>query len=98
MNEMAQVVVGHGGVINKYIGDAVMGVFGIPVPRTTPEEIRRDAFEAVSSALEMGRALSRLNQLWASQARPTTSMRVGIFTGPLVAGSIGSSPCRSGRR
>lgn len=91
MEKMAQVVNRHGGVINKYIGDAVMATFGIPIPRTTGEEISHDANQAVQCALEMGRALVDLNQRWQTEQRATASMRVGIFTGPLVAGSIGSS-------
>ncbi|MEK7676524.1 MAG: adenylate/guanylate cyclase domain-containing protein [Verrucomicrobiota bacterium] len=51
MEEMAQVVARHGGVINKYIGDAIMAVFGIPLSRTTLEEISHDATQAVTCAL-----------------------------------------------
>lgn len=91
MEAMAQIVIDHGGVINKYIGDAVMAVFGIPLPRVDEAEIRRDAENAVSCALSMAEEIKGLNSLWQKQNLPTAKMRIGIFTGPLVAGCIGSS-------
>lgn len=91
MEVMARTVVEHGGVINKFIGDAVMAVFGVPVPRITAMERARDATNAVRCALAMGRALLNLNQQWQASGQPTASMRIGIFTGPLVAGSVGYS-------
>ncbi|MEO5358743.1 MAG: adenylate/guanylate cyclase domain-containing protein [Nitrospirae bacterium YQR-1] len=91
MDAMTGMVLNHGGVVNKYIGDAVMAIFGVPFERTTEIEISEDAINAVECALGMEQELIRLNQLWEKQGLPNTSMRVGIFTGPLVAGCIGSS-------
>ena len=91
MEAMAQIVIDHGGVINKYIGDAIMAAFGIPLPRVDEAEIRSDAGNAVSCALTMGKEIKKLNSLWLKQNLPTAKMRIGIFTGPLVAGCIGSS-------
>ncbi len=90
MSEMAKVVLDSDGAIDKFIGDAVMAVFGIPIPATTPEEIALDAQKAVSCALGMAAALKSLNQQWEQAGKPTVSMRVGIATGPLVVGSLGS--------
>jgi adenylate cyclase len=90
MKAMAQVVLEHDGVIDKFIGDAVMAVFGVPMPSTTPEEIAADAQKAVTCAVSMAAALKSLNQQWQTQGRPTVAMRVGIATGTLVAGSLGS--------
>ncbi|MCL1465103.1 CHASE2 domain-containing protein [Argonema galeatum] len=91
MKEMAQVVLEQDGVIDKFIGDAVMAVFGVPIPSTNAEAIANDAQKAVSCALAMGAALNSLNQQWKTQGRPTVAMRVGIATGTLVAGSLGSA-------
>lgn len=91
MEAMAHVVMEHGGVVNKYIGDAVMAIFGVPVARVDEAEISRDAVNAVNCALAMKRELERLNSLWHNRGLPNVGMRVGIFTGPLVAGSLGSS-------
>ena len=91
MEEMAEQVVRHGGVLNKYIGDSIMAIFGVPVPRKTDAECALDAVSAVNCALKMGEGLIHLNRRWQLQGRPTTAMRIGIFTGPMVVGSLGSS-------
>ncbi len=91
MNGIARHVDGHNGMVNAYIGDAIMAVFGAPVARTREEDIDQDAIHAVECALAMRRELKGLNVGWAARGMPTCAMRVGIFTGPLVAGSIGSA-------
>ncbi len=85
----SQIVLDHDGVVDKFIGDAVMAVFGIPIPRTTSEDISQDATAAVRCALEMGTQLATLNQHWHQKGLPTVAMRVGIATGLVVAGSLG---------
>jgi adenylate cyclase len=89
MEAMAQQVIEHGGVIDKYIGDSIMAIFGVPLPRKTEAEISQDAVNAVECALAMERSLIELNSRWREQHLPTVGMRIGIFTGPLVAGSLG---------
>ncbi len=91
MEGMAEVVLEHGGTIDKFIGDAVMAVFGVPILRETEAEIATDAADAVSCAIAMGRRLADLNQKWQTTGQPIISMRAGIATGPLVVGSLGSS-------
>jgi adenylate cyclase len=91
METMAALVMSHGGVVDKFIGDAIMAVFGIPFARASEAGIRRDARSAVDCALAMREALNGLNLRWQDQGLPTIGMRIGIFTGPLVAGSLGSS-------
>jgi len=90
MNVMAETVLTHNGVLDKFIGDAVMAVFGIPIPSTTDAEITQDAIAAVNCAIEMGKNLRSLNQQWQTQGLPTAAMRVGIATGTVVTGSVGS--------
>lgn len=89
LEAMAQVVVAHGGVVDKFIGDSIMAVFGVPIPRTTTAAIAQDACHAVQCALAMGQTLERLNQQWQTRGLPTVAMRVGISTGKVVAGSLG---------
>ncbi|MDY7014356.1 MAG: adenylate/guanylate cyclase domain-containing protein, partial [Cyanobacteriota bacterium] len=91
MEAMAEQVLQHGGVVDKFIGDAVMAVFGVPIPRTTQDEIALDAISAVSCALNMAETLETLNQKWKVRGRPQTAMRVGIATGEVIAGSLGSA-------
>ncbi|MBE9031241.1 adenylate/guanylate cyclase domain-containing protein [filamentous cyanobacterium LEGE 11480] len=90
MEAMTQVVLAHGAVVDKFIGDAVMAIFGVPIARATEAEIQADAHNAVSCAVGMAKALNRLNQKWQNEGRPTLSMRVGICTGAVVTGSLGS--------
>jgi adenylate cyclase len=91
MEPMAKQVSAHGGVIEQFTGDAIVAVFGVPIARKDEEEISQDAINAVNCALAMGTVLRDLNGHWLAQNRPTTAMRIGIYTGPMVAGSLGSS-------
>ncbi|HUI06628.1 MAG TPA: adenylate/guanylate cyclase domain-containing protein [Verrucomicrobiae bacterium] len=91
MDAITHAVVDSGGVVHKYIGDSVMAVFGVPLARTTEAEIKQDAINAVHCALAMQQAMIRLNAQWTGRGMPTGTMRVGIYTGPLMAGSLGSA-------
>jgi adenylate cyclase len=91
MDVMAGAVMAYGGVVEKYIGDAIMAVFGVPFARTNPEDIRKDACNAVACALAMRTRLQALNTAWTKRSLPMCGMRVGIHTGAVVAGSIGSA-------
>ncbi|OSM02015.1 CHASE2 domain-containing protein [Magnetofaba australis] len=92
MQAMAQQVLDHGGVVDKYIGDAIMAVFGAPLASETEEAINSDARNAVQCALAMRRVLSeQLQPQWRESGLPPLNMRVGIHTGELVTGSLGHS-------
>lgn len=80
----------HDGVILRFIGDAIMAVFGVPVARATEADIRRDAINAVRCALVMQDYLKAHNRDLAERGLPLVGMRIGILTGPMVAGTIGS--------
>jgi class 3 adenylate cyclase len=88
---MAECVQRHHGVVDKYIGDAVMAVFGIPLPHRRAEEIQQDAINAVSAAISMQERLIILNQELERSGKPTISIGIGIHTGLVIAGSIGGS-------
>jgi tetratricopeptide (TPR) repeat protein len=70
----------HGGTVEKFIGDAVMAVFGIP---TLHED---DALRAVRAAVDMGRALDDLNRELEPERGVTIEVRTGVNTGEVVAG------------
>lgn len=91
LDAMAQLVIKHGGIVDDYAGDGLKADFGVPLARTTEAEISQDAVNAVNCALAMEKEMKRLNTLWEESNLPTVRMRVGIFTGPVVAGSLGSS-------
>ena len=87
---MAQAVMRHGGVIDDYAGDGIKANFGVPLPRRTDQAISQDAVNAVSCALVMEREWRQLNERWQAQGLPTVGMRIGIGTGEVIAGSLGS--------
>ena len=87
---MTDCIMEHGGMVDKYIGDAIMAVFGAPLPRTTPEEIQADAIAAITAALEMHQRLEMLNLHLRRQQLPTIDFGIGIHTGLLTGGTVGS--------
>jgi len=91
MDVMARQVSRFGGVIRQYAGDSIVVIFGVPVARPSEAEVAADAVSAVECALAMADALRELNRRWRAEGRPLTGMRVGIFTGTAVAGSLGSA-------
>ncbi|WP_171572497.1 CHASE2 domain-containing protein [Leptolyngbya sp. Cla-17] len=89
MCSMTQAVHQHHGIVNKFMGDGLMAVFGVPVPRLTVAEIAEDARQTVACAVEMGDRLQTLNQDWQQRGLPVVQMRAGIYTGNVMAGSLG---------
>ncbi|MEP0783102.1 adenylate/guanylate cyclase domain-containing protein [Coleofasciculus sp. FACHB-129] len=93
LNEMLDVVtheiIDHEGIINKFTGDGFMAVFGVPMDRIHKEEVALDAQRSIECALAIGEILEELNQNWKTRGLPVIQMRIGIFTGPVVVGSLG---------
>jgi adenylate cyclase len=81
---MVDVIFEQGGTLDKFIGDALMAVFGAPF--VTPD----DPDHAVEAAIEMVRRLRGFNRGWVNEGRPALGIGVGINTGEVVAGTIGS--------
>jgi adenylate cyclase len=90
LGAMAQVIQAHGGVLKQFTGDGVLALFGVPIPHTDPREQAKDAAAAVRCALAMGRRLVELSKEWKREGLPRVSMRAGIYTGEVAAGSVGS--------
>jgi adenylate cyclase len=84
LTEMTAIVLEQGGIIDKYIGDGIMAEFGAPLP------IPHHADQAVRAALHMQRRLKELRPKWRQQGLPELRCRVGINTGSMVVGNIGS--------
>lgn len=90
LGAMAKVIQDHGGVLKQFTGDGVLALFGVPVPHTTLPEQQADASAAVRCALGMGQRLIELSKTWQAAGLPLVSMRAGIYTGEVAAGSVGS--------
>jgi len=90
MEAITPIVGAHGGVILRFSGDSIMAVFGVPVARTSEEEVARDAVNALACALAMQSRLITLNRSLQERGLPLIGMRIGILTGPMTAGSLGT--------
>ncbi|OQW30246.1 MAG: hypothetical protein A4E19_11625 [Nitrospira sp. SG-bin1] len=90
LDTMTKVIMGHGGVIDDYGGDSIKADFGVPLKRESDEDVSRDAINAVMCALAMEGEMLRLNEKHARTGLPTVGMRIGIHTGPVLAGCVGS--------
>ena len=88
---MAQVVTVHGGVVDDYAGDGIKANFGVPLLHVSDNAVQQNAQAAVSCSLKMQDELQRLNVGWHARGRDPVGMRIGIATGLVVAGTIGSA-------
>jgi adenylate cyclase len=82
---VVKVVIKHEGVINKFIGDAIMAVFG--VPKAVPDPERR----AVLAGLEIQQAVLEFNEERRFRGQEVAHFGIGINTGQAIAGNVGSS-------
>lgn len=87
MTKMVSCVLKTHGTVDKYIGDAIMAVWGAPESAGSPEA---DAWNAVVGALMMRSELYKLNQKRKEQGKPEIKIGCGINSGKVVAGQIGS--------
>lgn len=90
IDAVVRTMVQHDGVALRFIGDGVLAAFGAPVARTAEGEIDEDARAAASCALALADAMRQLNSLWRASGAPEAALRIGLNTGPLIAGSIGA--------
>lgn len=82
---MVDVLFAHGGTLDKYVGDEIIGLFGAPVERPDSPVL------AVRCALEMQRALEEFNRMRVATGADPIQIGIGVNTGPVIAGAIGSS-------
>ncbi|WP_072619272.1 CHASE2 domain-containing protein [Spirulina major] len=89
LGEITSEVLSREGIVNKFTGDGVLAIFGVPLSRIQKAEVELDAQHAVYCALAISDRLTALNQRNHDQGLPDIQMRIGIFTGPVVVGSLG---------
>ena len=82
---MTEAIFTRRGMINDFVGDAIMAVFGAPL--ADPDH----ALHAVQSAVAMEQALSSLNQRWEADGLPSLHMGIGIHTGEVFVGNVGGA-------
>jgi len=84
LTEMTNLVFKYDGLLDKYMGDAIMAVFGAPLDQ--PDH----AVRACRTALDMMEELKKLQNKWADEGRPVFDIGIGINSGDMVVGNMGS--------
>jgi adenylate cyclase len=82
--EMVEIVFKHGGTLDKFMGDAIMALWGAPISHDD------DADRAMQAAVEMQQILAELNAKWKDDGRQQVNIGIGINFGEVFAGNIGS--------
>lgn len=84
LTEMTNIILAEGGIIDKYQGDGIMAEFGAPIPALNHADM------AVRAGLKMQCRLRELRDVWKAKGLSELRCRIGINTGPMVIGNMGS--------
>ncbi len=84
LTEMVNLILQYGGMLDKFVGDEIMAVFGAPY------SMEDHALKACSTALDMMRTLDRLKERWSQEGREAFDIGIGINTGDMIVGNLGS--------
>ncbi len=84
LTEMTDVILAHGGMVDKFEGDAIIAMFGAPI------DLENQAEVACMACIDMQARLKEMRARWREQGRPELRMRIGLCTGPAVVGNMGS--------
>ncbi len=87
-NELVPVITARGGVVDKFEGDAILAVFGV-LPKPLPSQ--ESSYQACRAAVDMLRAVARLNERRKKRGEPPLITGIGINTGPVTAGGLGTA-------
>ncbi|MEN8178613.1 MAG: adenylate/guanylate cyclase domain-containing protein [Pseudomonadota bacterium] len=83
-SRMCEIIYRYGGTVDKFMGDSIMALFGIP--NSKPDDLER----AIACAVEMQRSMLEVNAQNTEQGHPRLFMGIGINTGQVIAGNLGS--------
>jgi len=84
LTEMTEIVLKYGGTLDKYMGDAIMAIYGAPIEQDD------HALRACSSALDMMTRLRELRPKWQEQGKPFMDIGIGVNSGTMTVGNMGS--------
>lgn len=87
MAHFVPAIIHRGGMVNKFTGDGLMAVFGAPLSSS----VEADAQAAIEAALAIQAAVAELDDQLALEGQPRMHLRIGIHSGQVLAGSMGSS-------
>jgi len=82
---MGQIVMGHGGIVNKFLGDGMLACWGVP------DGDANHAVHAMQAALDMRKKLEELNAWRAQRGEPALRIGIGLHTGVVAAGMLGGA-------
>ncbi len=85
LSAMTEIVLKYEGYLDKYEGDAIVAIFGIPIKQSD------HALRSCKAALDMQKKLVELRKKWKSEKKPLFETRIGINSGPMIAGNIGGT-------
>ena len=85
LQKMTDIVFDYDGTLDKYVGDEIMAFWGAPLPQED------HALLACSASLRMMDDLNRLNAMWREQGKPVLNIGIGLNSGDMVVGNMGSS-------
>jgi len=82
---MVEILFRHGGTLDKFVGDEIIGLFGAPI------DLEDATYKAVACAIDMQRGLREFNRTRTAEGHPPIRIGIGINTGVVITGSIGST-------
>lgn len=85
LGAMSDIILAHNGTLDKYEGDAIMAFWGAPL------ELENAPLDACRAALAMQKKVEEIRARWRAEGKPEFSIRIGINTGEMIVGNMGSA-------
>ena len=85
LSAMTDIILKHDGMLDKYVGDAVMAIWGAPIP------LENSALNACRAALQMQRKTQEIADRWNKEGKPNLVVRMGLNTDEMVVGNVGGA-------
>ena len=85
LSAMTDIILKHDGMLDKYVGDAVMAIWGAPIP------LENSALNACRAALQMQKKTQEISERWINEGKPNLIVRMGLNTDEMVVGNVGGA-------